>query len=748
MFPMRFPAMLCRCLPLFALPVLLGSVAPRALETVQSGLILRPFLLHEVRELVVVQSQVFVYNPALRGDIHLTALEVRADGVLIERMDLDRSLPGDPEYGRTAAMIERLPHEVAHRHGEERFFADPRASEFDAAEAREALHAIRHSVEDMNDRYDFYAGEAPFGHVNFLIPLDQVFFPNDAPGTSAMIQVVVHWVGPGGQKSVSTVEQKLTWLGPFPGLPTSFSTGNSTSSLHRGDMHVHTCHGEALGACSPSSNCVAETLQISGSYTLDQLKTQYQALGMDWYTATDHSYCINSDSEYSAITAEAAAITDSSFVCISDTELSSDEEGPQDGSDAGDAICLWTTSANHMGAHGITSRVYGGDDDLLGFCDGLFGDALNGFKRNIGIIRAQGGYPVANHPAGGTFSWESRQDALGMEANALHGVEIWNGSGQTGQGGHVKDWVDWLLAGRLLYAYSGSDTHDQAYNFGSNTVIVEGTFDPANLQQAIRAGAVFVSNGPSLIIETDLGGATLPMGTLHTLPSPIPSATATVRVYYDFGADSGTVSVFRGVSGDVAEATIAVFGALSGSGFLETFDPLSTSATSWYRAYAQNTAGSQSAYTNPVFFVASSGGGTFSYCTAKTSSRGCVPAVSGSGTPSMTSSAPFYIYANQVHNSQFGILVYAYAPDFKPFMGGTLCLGFPLKRVTVQATGGNGTGKDCSGVLSYDFNTWIASGKDIGLASGLTLYAQWWYRDSQDGFGAGLTDGLQFTIQP
>jgi hypothetical protein len=71
-----------------------------------------------------------------------------------------------------------------------------------------------------------------------------------------------------------------------------------------------------------------------------------------------------------------------------------------------------------------------------------------------------------------------------------------------------------------------------------------------------------------------------------------------------------------------------------------------------------------------------------------------------------------------------------------------------LKRVTALATGGNGTGQDCSGVLSYDFNTWIASGKDKGLASGLTLYAQWWYRDSKDGFGAGLTDGLQFTIQP
>jgi len=114
----------------------------------------------------------------------------------------------------------------------------------------------------------------------------------------------------------------------------------------------------------------------------------------------------------------------------------------------------------------------------------------------------------------------------------------------------------------------------------------------------------------------------------------------------------------------------------------------------------------------------------------------------------MSSSSPFFINASQVHNNQFGILVYAYAPDFKPFMGGTLCVGFPLKRVTAVGTGGNGTGQDCSGVLSYDFNSWIASGKDKGLASGLMLYAQWWYRDGQDAFGAGLTDGLQFTIQP
>ncbi|MDP6387221.1 MAG: hypothetical protein QGI93_13580, partial [Planctomycetota bacterium] len=252
---MRSSALLSRCLPLFVLPALLGSAAPRPGGPVQSGPIIKPFILDEVRELVVVRSQVFVYNPALRGEIQLTELELHADGVLIERMDLDRSLPGDPEYGRTAAMIERLPHEVAHRHDEKRYFADPRAPEFDGDEVREVMHQIQHSVQEMSDRYDFFAGDAPFGHVNFLLPVDQIFFPDDPAGTSAVLQVTLHWVGAGGQRGRSSVDHELTWLGPLPGLPASFSTGNSAASLHRGDMHVHTCHGESLGACAPSANC-------------------------------------------------------------------------------------------------------------------------------------------------------------------------------------------------------------------------------------------------------------------------------------------------------------------------------------------------------------------------------------------------------------------------------------------------------------------------------------------------------------
>ncbi len=737
-----------KLLPVLACAALLSGLAHRRVDSGQPTLIIKPFLLHEVRELVCVDSQVLVYNPAERGEsITLDRLEVRADGVLIERIVLGSTLPGDREYGETQALIERLPHEIAHRHDEDRFFASPDAPEFEGTEAVAAMHEVQRSVAAMGDRYTLEGGQ-PFEHLNFILPTDQVFFPNDMPGTQAQIQVSVYWTSPDGHQHVSQVEHPLTWRGQAPTLPESFKTANSSASVHRGDLHVHTCHGEALGACSPSANCYAETLQVSGSFSLDQLKSQYQALGMDWFTATDHSYCINSDAEYDVITAEAAAITDGSFVCISDTELSSDEEGPQEGSDGGDGICLWGTEANHMGAHALKQRIYGGDDALFGFCDGLFSDVLNGFVQNIATIRSVGGYPIAHHPAGGTFSWESRQYAVGMEANGLHGVEIWNGSTQTGQGGHVQDWVDWLLGGRLLYCYSGSDTHDQAFGFGSNHVIVDGALTVASLEAGIRAGAVYVSNGPALVLETDLGGATLPMGSLHTLPNPIPAAVTTVRAHYDFGAGSGTVTLFRGVAGDASESVIFTSGTLTGSGFVETFDALDQSGNhSWYRAYAENSGASQAAYSNPVFFVPGSGS-TYSYCTAKPSSRGCVPTISGAGVPSMTPGVPFHIQASQVHNSQFGILVYSHGPDFNAFFGGTLCVDFPLRRVTVQTTGGNSSGQDCSGALSFDFNTWIALGKDAGIVAGETLFAQWWYRDGQDAFGAGLTDALQFTVQP
>lgn len=363
------------------------------------GPVLKPFVVEAARARVPVAGQLLVYDAQAGRETELVELVVAADGYVVERLDLGARLVGDPEYGAVNALIERLPEELAHRHGdEERVFAAPDAPTLHGPEAVAAEAEIRARVAAMVERYA--SGRAPYVHVDFVLPLDQVFPEDAVPGQRAAVSVELRWRAPAGPVRVSTVRREVVWLGPAPGLPSSFQAGHPAASVHAGDLHVHSCHGEAANACAPSSNCAAESFQTSGSFTYAQLKSQYQALGLDWFTATDHSYCIDSDAEYTAIVAETAAITDGSFLCIPDIELSSDEEGPQQGSDTGDTLCLGFTSANHMGAHGISSRTPGGGPGFLGFCSGL-----DGFTANFAKIRAQGGYPIANHPEASSFGW-------------------------------------------------------------------------------------------------------------------------------------------------------------------------------------------------------------------------------------------------------------------------------------------------------------------------------------------------------
>jgi formylglycine-generating enzyme required for sulfatase activity len=241
-------------------------------------------------------------------------------------------------------------------------------------------------------------------------------------------------------------------------------------------------------------------------------------------------------------------------------------------------------------------------------------DALDDFRSNIAQIRAQGGYPVVNHPLGGAgWNWNSYDEALGIESNALHGVEIWNtevDGSQSGQGGNVGRWVDWLLDGRILYAYAGSDTHDEANAIGANyAVITGGTFDRESLESSLRGGRVYISNGPALSIEVDAYGQTLFMGTRHAVPYGDPSPTITVRTAYHFGsADTGSISFYSGRVGDPwGEIRIIHQTGLTGSGTISTQASLTTDYVSWYRAYLEVGGGAKAAYTNPVFFVPSYG---------------------------------------------------------------------------------------------------------------------------------------------
>jgi len=139
---------------------------------------------------------------------------------------------------------------------------------------------------------------------------------------------------------------------------------------------------------------------------------------------------------------------------------------------------------------------------------------------------------------------------------------------------------------------------------------------------------------------------------------------------------------------------------------------------------------------------------TVTYCTAKTNSEGCAPAVTHSGTASLTSPTAFVLSAPRVVTSVNGQFFYGLAgPASAPFLGGTLCAVPPLRRTTLQNSGGVPP-LPCDGTLSFDFNDWIQGGNEPFLQLGLQVNGQFWYRDPGDSLGVGLTNAVEFFVGP
>lgn len=138
------------------------------------------------------------------------------------------------------------------------------------------------------------------------------------------------------------------------------------------------------------------------------------------------------------------------------------------------------------------------------------------------------------------------------------------------------------------------------------------------------------------------------------------------------------------------------------------------------------------------------------YCTAKTASVGCLPAIGASGLPSASSPSGFPITCASVINNKNALLFYSLTgAQALAFQGGTLCVKTPIRRTAVLNSGGNPPPNDCSGTLSFDFNAFIAGGSDPLLVAGQQVNAQWWFRDP--GFSppnnTGLSNAIEFVIQ-
>lgn len=133
------------------------------------------------------------------------------------------------------------------------------------------------------------------------------------------------------------------------------------------------------------------------------------------------------------------------------------------------------------------------------------------------------------------------------------------------------------------------------------------------------------------------------------------------------------------------------------------------------------------------------------YCTAKTSSLGCKPKVTVSGSPSASGQTTLFVVGYQFAPDEPGLFFWGTQSKATPFKGGTLCVQAPLVRTPVQHSGPLGALLKCDRSYSFAFDATYMASK--ALPAGTTVYGQYWAHDAVPS-GTSLSDGIQFTICP
>ena len=135
-----------------------------------------------------------------------------------------------------------------------------------------------------------------------------------------------------------------------------------------------------------------------------------------------------------------------------------------------------------------------------------------------------------------------------------------------------------------------------------------------------------------------------------------------------------------------------------------------------------------------------------SYCTGKTTSAGCTPAVDTAGVPSLGGSSEFVVLARNTLAQKPGLFFFGTTGSIGvPFLGGTLCVAPPLVRTSVLLSS---AGADCSTGYAFTFDPALATAQ--GVTAGDRVNGQFWMRDpgQADGTGVALSNGIEFIWCP
>lgn len=159
---------------------------------------------------------------------------------------------------------------------------------------------------------------------------------------------------------------------------------------------------------------------------------------------------------------------------------------------------------------------------------------------------------------------------------------------------------------------------------------------------------------------------------------------------------------------------------------------------------------------NALHFAATSGGlAPTNYCTAGTTTNGCVPSISASAQPSAALSAPCTIDVTDVEGAKQGLIFYGVDnTGFSPLPWGSgsssfFCVKSPVQRSIPQNSGG--VFNTCTGVLTLDWNVFQSSFPGtLGspFAPGDRVYAQAWFRDPPAPRTTNLSDAIELTVSP
>jgi hypothetical protein len=254
--------------------------------------------------------------------------------------------------------------------------------------------------------------------------------------------------------------------------------------------------------------------------------------------------------------------------------------------------------------------------------------------------------------------------------------------------------------------------HSGALFFGSTSTAAEITFD----QPAYRFGGWFATNSGAADANFkffDAGG-----NLLATLVGSVPADCA----WHWLGVDVGL--------GTPIKRIVCTSNASFGGGFIE-MDDLEFDS---------------SPFTTPS---------PTAYCTAGTSSNGCVPSISANANPSITLAHACDISVSNLEGQRTAIVFYGINQSgFSPHPWATgsnsfLCVKSPIQRTGVHNTAG--TAALCNGSILFDWNAYqsthpSALGNPFG--AGQKVYAQCWYRDPPAPKTTNLSNALELTCVP